>query len=100
AAKYGGDPFLRAQILLPLLASRGAAGTDVDLASVAEAAVGDILTGAVADPYRHCPLRRQFVGLGVGAGDAVHVQGMVEQGYPVGDEGIGGVLGLRRPVEP
>jgi hypothetical protein len=62
--------------------------------------VGGLLAAAVADPHRHRALGGQLVRVGVGAGDGVDVKGSVEESDPLGDEDVGGVLGLGRLVEP
>ena len=82
AAEHRGEALLRAQLLLAPPPRRAAAGRDGDLAGDGEAAGGDLLAAAEADPARDRALGGERRQRRVGGGDGVGVEGAVEQRQP------------------
>ena len=80
--------------------SRGVGRPDVDLAGGGESSRCDLLAAAVADPHRDGSLGAQLMAVGVGARGRVDVQGPVQEGDALGDQGIDRLVCLHRLLQP
>jgi hypothetical protein len=79
APEYRGDPLLGPQIGLAAGAAPPGRRAGLQLAGLEPLALGELLSAAVADPDRQCPLAAQLVDVGIAAGGALGRERPVQQ---------------------